>query len=87
MPRSTTTPEPGTAATASDHLARRLTDLAQDALHAGYPFTAEHLLHLAKFVVNDEGLVAAELTRGDVDPETAGAGPAPIVMQAREIAR
>ena len=42
-----------------DDLFRRLNVLADDALRLGYPFTAEHLLHLAQYVMKDESVVSA----------------------------
>jgi hypothetical protein len=43
----------------SDYLARRLESLADDALHLGYSSTAQHLIHLARFVCQDQSVAAA----------------------------
>lgn len=53
-----------TPATYED-LFQRLTALADDALRLGYPFTAEHLMHLAEFVIKGESSVSARIARDE----------------------
>jgi hypothetical protein len=59
-----TSPRRKTPATYED-LSRRLVVLADDALRLGYPFTAEHLMHLAQFVIQGEKLASAGIARSD----------------------
>jgi hypothetical protein len=57
-------------------LSRRLAALARDAEAAGFPFTAEHLRHLAGYVLDETALkYTDERTGGDDDAPDPGVRP------------
>jgi hypothetical protein len=67
LPEAKTARRPRQVPATYDDLFRRLTTLADDATRLGYPFTAEHLTHLAWFVIKDEGMASAGIARDVAD--------------------
>jgi hypothetical protein len=73
LPQSKAKRRPRQVPATYDDLFRRLTTLADDATRLGYPFTAEHLTHLAWFVIKDEGMASAGIA-GNVAEGASQAG-------------